>query len=119
MQDHGDQLGVDLNELYRTAHYLSAVHSDYEQAIHDVNSAQLPHDSSVWMMLAPSPWTPMAPAWDALREAIATLLAGNAETINDTSLALTAIAQRYAATDQAAAARLASLEQSDKNEQGW
>jgi hypothetical protein len=111
MQDHGEQLGVDLNELYRTAHYLAAVQTDFEQAVGDVNAAQPPGDSG--------PWTAMVRAWGALQSVIAGMLRGNAETINDTSLALTAIAHRYAETDQVAAARLASLEQSDKNEQGW
>ncbi len=111
MQDHGEQLGVDLNELYRTAHYLSSVHTDFEQAVGDVNAAQPPGNSGQW--------TTMVSTWDALRSLIAGMLSGNSETINDTSLALTVIAQRYAETDQAAADRFASLMQSDKNEQGW
>ncbi|TCO55977.1 hypothetical protein [Actinocrispum wychmicini] len=111
MQDHGEQLGVDLNELYRTAHYLAAVHTDFEQAVRDVDAAQPPGDSG--------PWTAMVPVWDALRSVIVSMLSGNAETIGDTSLTLRVIVQRYAETDQAAAARLTSLEQSDMNEQGW
>lgn len=111
MPDHGDQLGVDLNELYRTAHYLSSVHADFEQAVREVNDAQPPGNSG--------PWTAMVPIWGALRSAIAGMLSGNAETIDDTSLALTVIAQRYTETDQAAATRFASLMPSDQSEQGW
>ncbi len=111
MPDHGDQLGVDLNELYRTAHYLSSVHTDFEQAVRDVNDAAAPANSG--------PWTAMVPVWDALRSVIAGMLSGNAQTIEDTSLALTVIAQRYAETDQAAATRFASLMRSDQSEQGW
>lgn len=61
----------------------------------------------------------MVPTWDALRSLIAGMLGGNAETINETSLTLTVIAQRYAETDKAAAARFASLMRSDQTEQGW
>jgi hypothetical protein len=111
MPDHGDRLGVDLNELYRTAHYLSEVHNDFEQAVRDVNDAQPPGNSG--------PWTAMVPIWGSLRSVIAGMLSGNAETINDTSLALTVIAQRYAQTDQAAATRFAALMRSDPGEQGW
>jgi hypothetical protein len=47
------------------------------------------------------------------------MLLDNAETLSETSDTLTAIAQRYAAADQAAAASFTSLQQSDTNEQGW
>jgi hypothetical protein len=111
MPDHGDQLGVDLNELYRTAHFLSEVQTDFTQAAVAVDEAFPPDNSGQW--------TTMVSAWGALRLAIADLLTENAQTIGDTSDTLTAIAQRYADTDLAAALRFTSLEMSDPNEQGW
>lgn len=111
MPDHGDQLGVDLNELYRTAHYLSEVQNDFIQAAVAVDDAFPPDDSG--------PWKATVGSWRDLRLMIADMLADNAETIGDSSDTLTAIAQRYAAADQAAADRFASLQQSDPSEQGW
>jgi hypothetical protein len=111
MPDHGDQLGVDLNELYRTAHYLTEIHADFFQAASDLDAAQPPQNSG--------PWTTTVPSWDALRLAIADMLLDNAETLSQTSDTLTSIAQGYAAADQAAAASFTSLQQSDTQEQGW
>lgn len=111
MPDHGDQLGVDINELYRTAHFLSDVQTDFTQAAVAVDEAFPPGSSGQW--------TTMAPAWDQLRLAIADLLANNAQTIGDTSDTLTAIAEQYVATDQAAAVQFLALAQSDPTEQGW
>jgi hypothetical protein len=111
MPDHGDQLGVDLNELYRTAHFLTEVHANFFDAASDVTAAQPPQNSG--------PWTTVVPSWGALRSAIADMLLDNAETLSETSDTLTAIAQRYAAADQAAAASFTSLQQSDTTEQGW
>lgn len=111
MSDHGDQLGVDVNELYRTAHFLSDVHDDFVQAAVAVDEAFPPVDSGQW--------TAMAPTWDQLRLVIADLLVNNAQAIADTSDALTSIAEQYVATDQAAATQFLALAQSDPTEQGW
>jgi phosphopantetheinyl transferase len=111
MPDHGEQLGVDINELYRTAHFLSLAQADFVQAVREVDAAAPPRDSGQW--------TAMVPAWGALRAAIAQMLGGNAETLNESSLVLTVIAQEYAETDQRAAASFASLARSDTSEQGW
>lgn len=111
MPDRGTELGVDLNELYRTAHFLSIVHQDFVQAAVELDTAFPPGDSGQW--------TAMVPAWSTLKSALADILADNSNAISDTSDALTAIAQQYAAADQAAAAQFNALQQSDTNEQGW
>jgi hypothetical protein len=111
MPDHGDQLGVDLNELYRTAHYLSDVETDFWEAVFSVNDAQPPPNAG--------PWTAVVSAWTTLRLAMADMLSDNAQTLCDTADTLTAIAQRYADADQAAAQRFTALQQSDPTEQGW
>ncbi|HEY4024303.1 MAG TPA: hypothetical protein VGM75_36845 [Pseudonocardiaceae bacterium] len=111
MPDHGAELGVDLNELYRTAHFLSIVHEDFVQAAEAVNANQPPDNAG--------PWTSVVASWKELRLTLTGMLFDNAQAISDTSDTLTAIAQQYAAADQAAAAQFTALQQSDTSEQGW
>ncbi|HJP73809.1 MAG TPA: hypothetical protein VJ914_06055 [Pseudonocardiaceae bacterium] len=111
MPDHGTELGVDLNELYRTAHFLSTVHEDFVLAAEALNANQPPPNAG--------PWTSVMDPWKELRQTLTDLLNANAQAIIDTSDTLNAIAQQYAAADQAAAASFTALAQNDTSEQGW
>lgn len=113
MADQGAALGVDLNELYVVAHYLTKVSGDYVSARKLVESCTPP---GVY-----PPWTGIVPEWMTLRNSISDILADTARNLTDTATVLNQNANDYAATDQAAAAEFDRLKQVDPQQQkgGW
>jgi hypothetical protein len=106
----GYQLGVDLNQLYRTAHYLSRVSGDFKQASSLVNVAA-PAQSGWWQTTVPE--------WGMLQFEICDVLSDTSTNLSDTATQLNQTANNYAATDQAAAQEFTTLQQQDTSEQGW
>lgn len=111
MPDHGQQLGVDINQLYRTAHYLHRIADDFGQAAKLVTSCQSPGASG--------PWTTMVAEWGLLQFEVGDVLSDTSRNHGDTATVLGHTADNYAATDQTAAATFRSLQADDQNEQGW
>lgn len=110
MPDHGDQLGVDLNELYVVAHYLTKVADDYTRATTLVSSCTPPTVSA--------PWTNIVPEWPLLQFEVSDILRDTATNLTDTATALNNNADNYASTDQCAAAEFDKLKQQDPQTQG-
>jgi hypothetical protein len=110
MPDHGDQLGVDLNELYVVAHYLTKVADDYTRASKLVSSCAPPTVSA--------PWTDVVPEWPLLRFEVSDILQDTARNLTDTAKALNDNADNYASTDQCAAAEFNKLKAQDAATEG-
>lgn len=106
----GYELGVDLNQLYRTAHYLSRVSDDFKQA------------STVAGVAAPAQsgwWQTTVPEWGMLQYEICDVLSDTSKNLSDTATQLNQTADNYATTDQQAAQEFKTLQQQDTSEQGW
>jgi hypothetical protein len=107
----GNQLGVDLNQLYRTAHYLSRVADDFNQAA-TLAGTQPP--------AASGPWPTTVQEWALLQYEVCDVLSSTSKDLGDIATPLNDTTNNYAATDQAAADELRQLQQTvDVNEQGW
>lgn len=108
MADHGEALGVDLNELYVVAHDLMTVANDYTQASNLIWSCGAPTESPLW--------TAIASEWPMLQSSIGNIVSDTAKNLTDTANALNKTANDYASTDQAAADKFHSMQKQDQQQ---